>query len=246
MRARRCALEVFSQNLNKKSLSHRRSWITSLAVPLFVSCHQNNMSVEYIERVYNSYSNVYDFLFGKVFQSGRELGPELLDLFADARLLEVGVGTGLSLPLLPRNIHITGVDLSEGMLEKARQRAASLHLKNVKLLKRDATQLEFADHSFDRVLAAYFISVVPDPVRVVLEMKRVCKPGGVIVFLNHFQSEHPVMGTLDKLWSPLCYRIGFRTDLNLRKLMDATGLKVDTIEPIGMFGHWKAVRCINP
>lgn len=199
-----------------------------------------------MEQVYNRYSGVYDFFFGKVFQSGRKLGPELLALSADNKLLEVGVGTGLSLPLLPRNVEITGIDLSEKMLAIAKKRAADLNLKNVKLLKMDATKLDFPDQSFDRILAAYFISTVPDPVSVVKEMKRVCKPGGYIVFLNHFQSEHPVMGAIDKLYSPLCYRIGFRTDLNLRKLMKDTGLEVETIEPVGILGHWKAVRCVNP
>src|ERR1043165_9382444 len=90
-----------------------------------------NMSVEYMERVYNRYSGVYDFLFGKVFQSGRALGPELLDLFPGQQLLEMGVGTGLSLPLLPRNIDITAIDLSQGMLDQAQKRAHSLGLKRV-------------------------------------------------------------------------------------------------------------------
>jgi phosphatidylethanolamine/phosphatidyl-N-methylethanolamine N-methyltransferase len=202
------------------------------------------MSVEYMERVYNTYSGVYDFLFGKVFQSGRELGPELLELFPGAKLLEVGIGTGLSLPLLPRNIEFTGIDLSQGMLDQAQKRADQLKLRRIDLQKMDATRLEFPDHSFDRVFAAYFISTVPDPVRVVHEMKRVCKPGGYLVFLNHFQSEHPMLGLMDKLWSPLCYRVGFRTDLNLRDLMDETGLKIEICERIGLL--WKAVRCVNP
>src|ERR1044072_9431483 len=102
-----------------------------------------NMSVEYMERVYNTYSGVYDFLFGKVFQSGRELGPELLDLSPGASLLEVGMGTGVSLPLLPRNIEFTGIDLSQGMLEKAQERAQTLRLRNIRLMKMDATRLEF-------------------------------------------------------------------------------------------------------
>jgi phosphatidylethanolamine/phosphatidyl-N-methylethanolamine N-methyltransferase len=202
------------------------------------------MSVEYMERVYNTYSGVYDFLFGKVFQSGRELGPELLELFPGAKLLEVGIGTGLSLPLLPRNIEFTGIDLSQGMLDQAQKRADQLKLRRIELQKMDATRLEFPDHSFDRVFAAYFISTVPDPVRVVHEMKRVCKPGGYLVFLNHFQSEHPVLSVMDKLWSPLCYRVGFRTDLNLRKLMEETGLEIEICERIGLL--WKAVRCVNP
>src|SRR5688500_18126723 len=83
----------------------------------------SDMSVQYMERVYNTYSRVYDLLFGRVFQSGRLLGPELLELFPGAKLLEVGIGTGLCLPLLPRNIDLTGVDLSQGMLDQAQKRA---------------------------------------------------------------------------------------------------------------------------
>jgi len=202
------------------------------------------MSVEYMERVYNRYSGFYDFLFGKVFQSGRELGPELLDLFAGAQMLEVGVGTGLSLPLLPRNIDITAIDLSQKMLEQAQKRAETLGLKRVQFRKMDATNLDFPDASFDRVFAAYFISTVPDPVRVVNEMKRVCKPGGYLVFLNHFQSENPFFGFIEKLYSPLCYRLGFKTDLSLRKLMQQAGVEIEICEPISFL--WRAVRCVNP
>ena len=204
------------------------------------------MSVEYMERVYNRYSGVYDFLFGRVFQSGREMGPELLDLFPGAQLLEVGVGTGLSLPVLPRNIDITAIDLSQKMLEQAEKRSKSLGLKRVQFRKMDATNLDSPDASFDRVFAAYFISTVPDPVRVVNEMKRVCKPGGYLVFLNHFQSEHPFFGLIEKLYSPLCYRVGFKTDLNLKKLANECGLKIEIDEPIGFGGLWSAVRCVNP
>jgi phosphatidylethanolamine/phosphatidyl-N-methylethanolamine N-methyltransferase len=198
-----------------------------------------------MERVYNRYSKVYDFLFGKVFQSGRELAPELLDLFPGAQLLEVGVGTGLSLPLLPRNIDLTAIDLSEGMLEKARQRAINLGLKRVNFRKMDATKLDFPDASFDRVFAAYFITTVPDPVAVVHEMKRVCKPGGHIVFVNHFQSEHPFFGAIEKLYSPIFYRLGFKTDLSLRKLAQECGLKIQINEPTGAAGFWSAVRCVD-
>lgn len=204
------------------------------------------MSVPYIERVYNAYSSVYDFVFGKVFQSGREMAPALLDPFPGAQLLEVGIGTGLSLPLLSRNLDITGVDLSQKMLEKAHIRVKELNLSNVKLLKMDATKLDFPDDSFDRVLAAYFISTVPDPVSVVHEMKRVCRPGGYLVFLNHFLSDKPVVAVAEKIISPLCYRIGFRTDLNLHQLLKDTGLTCDILEGIDLLGHWKAVRCTNP
>jgi phosphatidylethanolamine/phosphatidyl-N-methylethanolamine N-methyltransferase len=204
------------------------------------------MSVPYIERVYNAYAGVYDLVFGKVFQSGREMAPALLNVFPGAKLLEVGIGTGLSLPLLSKNIDITGIDLSQKMLDYAEKRVKNLNLKNVRLVKMDATKLEFPDNSFDRVLAAYFISTVPDPVAVVEEMKRVCRPGGYLVFLNHFQSDNGFVGVCEKIISPLFYRVGFRTDLNLHKLFRDTDLPIETLERIDFLGHWKAIRCINP
>jgi phosphatidylethanolamine/phosphatidyl-N-methylethanolamine N-methyltransferase len=171
----------------------------------------------------------------------------MLDLGPGMELLEVGVGTGLSLPRLPRNIQITGIDLSEKMLQYAAKRLEAEELtESVKLLKMDATHLEFEDNSFDRVLAAYFISTVPDPIKVIHEMKRVCRPGGYLVFLNHFRTENPVIGFFEKILSPLFYRVGFRTDLEAHALMAQCGLEIETLERIDFLGHWKAVRCVNP
>jgi len=204
------------------------------------------LTVEYMEKVYNRLSGSYDFVFGKVFQKGREMAPGLLELFPGAKLLETGVGTGLSLPLLPRDIHITGIDLSEKMLAKAEQRVEELGFDHVELKKMDATHLDFPDHSFDRILAAYFISTVPDPVRVVEEMKRVCQPGGYLLFLNHFMSFNPFIAFFEKLISPLCSHVGFCTDLDLHQLMRDSRLEIETLEPIDSRGQWKAVRCVNP
>ena len=132
------------------------------------------MSVESVEKLYNRFSTFYDLIYGiKVFNHGRELAPEYLDLFPEAQLLEVGVGTGLAIPLLPRNIEITAIDFSQKMLNQTRKRLHSLGIHNVQLFKMDATHLGFPDNSFDRILAAYFISTVPDPIKVILEMKRV-------------------------------------------------------------------------
>jgi len=203
------------------------------------------LSVEYVEKLYNRYSGVYDLVFGKVFNNGREMAPLLLDLSPGARLLEVGVGTGLAIPLLPRNIEITGIDFSQKMLNLARKRVDLLGNNNVQLLKMDAMQLQFPENTFDRVLAAYFISTVPDPVKAVLEMKRVCRRGGYLVFLNHFNSENPLIGTVEKYLSPFFYRLGFRTDLDLHALMKETGLEIETLSKIDYLGHWKAIRCIN-
>ncbi len=203
------------------------------------------MSVEYVEKLYNRYSSIYDLVFGKVFEGGRMRAAELLSLFSGARLLEVGVGTGLAIPGLPTDVEITGIDLSQKMLDRAQARMRETGRKNVRLIKMDATRLDFPDDSFDRVLAAYFVSTVPDPVKVIAEMQRVCKPGGVILIMNHFTHELPVISTLETLASPLFYRIGFRTDLRLRPLMAQCGLAIDKVEKIDFLGHWKAVRCLN-
>lgn len=202
--------------------------------------------VEYVEKVYNRYSKVYDFVFGPFFRSGREIAPMMLDLGPGMELLEVGIGTGLSLPMLPRNVLITGIDLSQKMLDQAEKRLEKENLgDNVKLIKMDATHLDFPDDSFDRVLAAYFISTVPDPVAVVAEMKRVCRRDGYLVFLNHFKNENRIVGVLEKVFSPLFYRVGFRTDLDVHELMRKCDLEIETLERIDFLGHWKAVRCIN-
>ncbi|MFO1497305.1 MAG: methyltransferase domain-containing protein [Verrucomicrobiota bacterium] len=92
-------------------------------------------------------------------------------------------------------------------------------------------------------MAAYFISTVPDPVRVIQEMKRVCRPGGYLVFLNHFQSDNGLVQFFEKALSPLFYRVGFRTDLDLWSLMEQAGLEMERLEKIDFLGHWKAVRC---
>ena len=202
--------------------------------------------MEYVEKVYDLYARFYDFIFGRVFHDGRVRAPDMLHLKPGQKLLEVGVGTGLSLPWLPRNIEITGVDLSQKMLDLADRRVKRLGMDHVKLMKGDATALAFPDHSFDHVLAAYVVSVVPKPIEVVREMMRVCKPGGYMVIINHFCSEGKIGRLFDRLMSPLCYRIGFHTNVDLHKLMEQAGLQIDLIERVDWFGHWRAVRCVNP
>ena len=204
------------------------------------------MNVEYVEKIYDRQARYYDQLFGKVTSDGRSTAATYLDLFPGAHLLEVGVGTGLVLETLPRNIQFTGIDLAQKMLEAAHRRVVDLALDDVELMRMDASRMDFEDDSFDRVLAAYFISTVPDPVSIIKEMKRVCKPGGYLVFMNHFRYENLLVASLEKTLSPVFYKLGFRTDLSHRQLMSDAGLEIDLIEPLDFLGHWKAVRCVNP
>lgn len=198
-----------------------------------------------IKRAYERISPVYDLLFDKIFHPGRVAAIELLGLKPNDHVLEVGIGTGLNLPLYPRHCQVTGVDLSEPMLRRAEEKVRELVLTNVILRVMDAQNLQFADDSFDHVLAAYTISAVPDPVRTLLEIKRVCRPRGHIVILNHFQSENKVIGTFEELVAPICVKLGWKTDLKLKPLLERVGLPSEQIHRVNLLNGWRLVRCIN-
>ena len=142
-------------------------------------------------RTYRLFSGSYDIVFGPVFHPGRKEAVRIANDRPGQHILEVGVGTGLSLPHFRADLRVTGIDVSEEMLAKARRRAERLRLSHVEGLHlMDAENLEFPDNSFDAVLALYVASVVPNPARFAAEMRRVCIPGGTIVVVNHFTSEN--------------------------------------------------------
>jgi phosphatidylethanolamine/phosphatidyl-N-methylethanolamine N-methyltransferase len=198
---------------------------------------------DFVERVYEKLSSVYDLVFGPTLHPGRLVAIERMGIEADDRILEVGVGTGINTSLYPRNCHVTGVDLSSSMLEKARERVAREGLRNVRLLEMDAQNLTFADGSFDIVYAPYLVSVVPDPVQVAREMRRVCKPGGKIIILNHFRSANPVLSRLERAISPFTVHIGFKSDLDLPAFLAQAGLEPISIEKVNVPKIWSLVTC---
>jgi phosphatidylethanolamine/phosphatidyl-N-methylethanolamine N-methyltransferase len=161
------------------------------------------------------------------------------------QVLEVGVGTGINTSLYPRNCHVTGIDLTTSMLEKARERVAREGLRNVRLLEMDAASLTFADDAFDIVYAPYLVSVVPDPVQVVREMRRVCRPGGKIIILNHFRSANPVLSRVERAISPLTVHIGFKSDLDLPGFLAQAELQPVSIEKVNVPRIWSLVTCLK-
>lgn len=204
------------------------------------------MDYETIKRAYAVLSPVYDFLFDKVFYPGRVAAIDLLEIEPGSRVLEVGVGTGLNLPLYPRDGDVTGVDISEEMLRKAEERVRTLGMINTKLMLMDGSKLAFPDNSFDRVIATYVISAVPDPVKTLLEMRRVCKPSGHLVILNHFKSDNPIIGMFEKILAPVCTKIGFNTELKLMPLLERVALAPEQMHRVNLMNGWRLVRCINP
>ena len=198
-----------------------------------------------VKRAYKFYAPAYDFVFDWIFHPGREQAMRLLDVKRNDHVLEVGIGTGLNLPLYPTHCHITGIDLSEEMLEKAQDKVIELGLISVTLKVMDATVMDFGESEFDSAVATYTISAVPDPVGVLREMRRVVKPGGSIVLLNHFRSERRVVGRLEDLVSPVCTRLGWKSNLPFEPLLKQVGLIPDISTKVNLFNGWRLIRCVN-
>ncbi len=199
----------------------------------------------FVENVYDKLAKVYDLIFGPTLHPGRLQAIERMGIKAGERVLEVGVGTGINLSLYPREAAVTGIDFSSSMLEKARERAAKPDAAPVRLLQMDAADLKFADDSFDIVYAPYLISVVPDPVQVAQEMRRVCRPGGRIIFLNHFLSPNSVLSRFERLISPATIHIGFKSDLDLPAFLAQADLKPVSIEKVNIPKIWSLVTCVK-
>ena len=203
------------------------------------------MDLHKVERVYSIYSGVYDQIFGRIFHESRESAVRQLNVKPGERILEVGVGTGLALPLYPTHCRVVAIDFSAGMLEKARARAEVHGLDHVELHRMDAARMEFEDDSFDTVMAAYVVTAVPDYRGVVSEMIRVCRPGGRIVMLNHFSNGNKLIAAVERVISPLCKHIGFRTDLALHHVLEGTSLLVSRNEKVNPLRFWHLVECVN-
>ena len=198
---------------------------------------------DFVARVYEKLASVYDVVFGPTLHPGRLAAIERMDIRPGDRILEVGVGTGINASLYPSNCRVTGIDLSEPMLEKARERVAREGRRNVRLFEMDAASMTFGADRFDIVYAPYLVSVVPDPVKVVREMHRVCRPGGKIVILNHFRSPTRLLSSLERAISPFTVHIGFKSDLDLPGFLAQADLQPISIEKVNFPKIWSLVIC---
>jgi phosphatidylethanolamine/phosphatidyl-N-methylethanolamine N-methyltransferase len=200
---------------------------------------------DFVAGVYEKLASVYDLAFGPTLQPGRVRAIEQMAIQPDERVLEVGVGTGINLSLYPKACRITGIDFSSSMLEKARERVDRDGLRQMRLLQMDAADLKFADDSFDIVYAPYLISVVPDPIKVACEMRRVCRPGGRIIFLNHFLSPNLFVSRFERLISPFTIHVGFKADLDLSAFLAQSALEPVSIEKVNVPRIWSLVTCVK-
>jgi phosphatidylethanolamine/phosphatidyl-N-methylethanolamine N-methyltransferase len=180
-------------------------------------------------KLYAEFAPFYDRVFGKMFYSRIERVIDDLEIPSGAKVLEVGAGTGTSFPAYPTHCNVTGVDLAPDMLARARQKIEDHGWSHLRVMEMNALALEFPDNSFDYVMAFHVVTVVPDPVRMISEAKRVCKPSGKIVIVNHFTSDVPVLGSLTRAMDPLTRWLGWRTDLQLKPFIESTGLSIEKV-----------------
>ncbi len=197
-------------------------------------------------KVYDLVSPIYDPIV-RIFELPRiARGIELLDVQPGDRVLDIGVGTGLSLGLYPPSCRLTAIDSNRRMLQRARAKVARLGLDHVEFRQMDALALGFEDASFDRVFSSFVISVVADPVRMVREIHRVGRPGCTIVLVNHFRSSNRLFGAVERMITPISQVMGFRSDLSLDELVRSTGLRVELATSLWRRDPWRIVVATKP
>src|ERR1700719_3797058 len=199
-----------------------------------------------VRKAYARWAPVYDLVFGAVFDRGRQAAIAAAERIG-GRILEVGVGTGISSPdYSPRN-RLCGVDISEPMLRKAKERVAEFGLTNVEgLWVMDAEHLSFPDASFDVVVAQYVITTVPDPEATLDEFARILKPGGEIVLVSRVGAEAGLRRALERWFAPAARKLGWRSEFSweryARWAKRCRGMRLVERRAMPPFGHFCLIR----
>ena len=202
-------------------------------------------AIPHASPLYKNLVPAYQALWPAVAKKRIHAAVRSLEIPSGAAVLEVGVGTGMSLESYPLDIEITGIDLSESMLAEARHLIADRHWSHVKVMSMNAELLEFDDCSFDVVTSFHTISVVSSPAQMMGEIVRVCKPGGRILIVNHFRSDNPLIAKVVDSAGNITKRLGWRTDLELQALIGELPLQLDACykpNPMSLFRVMKATR----
>src|SRR5246500_2373750 len=207
---------------------------------------ESDLDAQTITKAYARWAPVYDLVFGAVFERGRHAAIAAAERVG-GRVLEVGVGTGISLPHYSRDLKICGIDISEPMLRKARERVDEYELSNVESLRvMDAEHLEFPDASFDVIVAQYVITTVPNPEATLDEFARVLRPGGEIVLVSRVGAEAGLRHSLEHWFQPAARKLGWRTEFSFARYARWAAQSPDMrlIERRAMppFGHFNLIR----
>lgn len=202
-----------------------------------------------VASAYDRWAPIYDLVFGRVFKEGRRDAIDAAEaaLPPGGRVLEVGVGTGLNLPLYKPSTRLVAVDLSPGMIAQVKKRKAQLGLPNLEQVEvMDATAMTFPDNDFEVLVANYIITSCPDPEAALDEFVRVVKPGGEIVITTRIGANKGLRGSIEKTLMPITRRLGFRTEFPYSRYENwakANG-KVELVEnrPLPPLGHFSILR----
>ena len=198
------------------------------------------------KKIYDIHSVFYDATFGRLVRRRIARAISHMNLRPDDRVLDLGIGTGVSLNFYPLDRgRVVGIDLSSGMLREARKKIREQGRDNASVFQADAMRLPFADNSFDHVFISHVISVVSDPCRLVQEAQRVAKPDARIVIVNHFQSTNRFIALFEKWLCPLCTKLGWRSDLVLQDLIRQTGVEIDYRYKLESIDLWETVVMTN-
>lgn len=196
-----------------------------------------------IVEAYRRWAGIYDTVFGGVSSAGRRRAVALVNSLPGRDVLEVGVGTGLALPHYRRDKRITGIDLSSAMLAKARDRTQRDRLSHVVALhEMDAEDTDFPDDSFDIAVAMFVASVVPNPKRLLTEMRRVVRPGGHVLLINHFAAEKGPRWWVERAMAPASRALGWHPDFAMEAIFTAADRQRMTIRPVPPFGLFTLVH----
>ena len=203
------------------------------------------MQKEQIKKIYSRYSPVYDVIFAQIFSPRIRLGLKKIGIREGDRILEVGVGTGLSLPFYPDNCNVVGIDITRKMLERAYGKKEKLGLDHVNLFEMDAENLAFEDNSFDHAVVPFVISVVPNPEKMVSEVKRVTKKDGNILIINHFCSNNLFLSKLENFISPVSAKIGWRYGVSTDLISNHCNLYIEEIAKKNRLDPWRIIHAKN-
>ena len=203
------------------------------------------MDREEIRKIYSRYAAVYDMIFTQSFLPRIRLGLEKIGIGKGDRIIEVGVGTGSSLPLYPQSCKVVGIDITRKMLLKAKDRKEKCGFNHVSLFEMDAENLTFADDSFDHAVVPFIVSVVPDPVKMMSEVKRVVKKNGKIIVINHFSSKSVILTKLERLFSPVFLRLGWKAAVPLELLSNHCHLHIEEVSKKHRLDPWFIVHATN-
>ncbi|HEY8668931.1 MAG TPA: methyltransferase domain-containing protein [Tepidisphaeraceae bacterium] len=197
------------------------------------------------KKIYDIHSMFYDATFGRLVKRRIARAISHMNIADTDRILDLGIGTGVSLNFYPNRGRIIGVDLSSGMLREARKKIRERGLDHASVFQADALHLPFADDTFDHVFISHVISVVSDPYMLIQEAQRVGKPGARIVIVNHFQSTNRFIAMVEKWLCPLCTKLGWRSDLALQDLIRRTGVEIDYRYKLESIDLWETVVITN-